>query len=90
MRLGAIPCFFKSRVSARFAALVIATALDNLVENIAILINGPPQPVLLAGDVDDHFIQMPEIVGAWLLATKAPGIVRTELLSCRVWGHHFS
>ena len=42
-----------------FGCLRIAAALHQHVENEAILINSPPQPVLLAADGDDDFIELP-------------------------------
>ena len=41
------------------AARVLSAALDQDVENEAVLINGAPEPVLFAGDRDDNLIHMP-------------------------------
>jgi hypothetical protein len=37
----------------------VSSTLDQDVKNEAVLIDGPPKPVLLSGDRDDDFIQMP-------------------------------
>jgi hypothetical protein len=39
--------------------------------------------MLLAGNADSHLIQMPDIIGAWLFATKALGIVRPNFFPHR-------
>jgi len=75
IRFGMMPCL----VSNRLAALVLR-ALDDLVEHIAVLIDGLPQPVLLAGDGDSHLVQMPHVAPAGLLALEVTGVVRAELL----------
>jgi hypothetical protein len=61
----------------------IAPTLNNLIENIAMLVNRAPQPMFLASDADDHFIQMPDIIPVGLLAVQSTGIVRTKLLAQR-------
>ncbi|ESX61403.1 hypothetical protein X759_35195 [Mesorhizobium sp. LSHC420B00] len=35
-----MPCFFRSRVSNRLAALAVAASLDDLVKHITVLIDG--------------------------------------------------
>jgi hypothetical protein len=54
--------------------------LNELVENVSVLVDSTPQPMLLTRNADDHLIQMPDIARARLLATEAPCILRTELL----------
>lgn len=43
-------------------SLGVATELHDLVENISILINGSPKPVLLAGDGNHHLVQVPDVL----------------------------
>ena len=62
-------------------SLGVATALNDFVEHIPVLIDGPPYPLLPASDGDNDFVQVPHIVAAGLLATKATRIIRAELLS---------
>ena len=57
----------------------IAAALEDFIEHIAILINRPPQPVLLARDRDRNLIQVPDVAAAWRLAPEAPSVSRPEL-----------
>lgn len=40
----------------------VAPGLDDLIEHPAILIDGAPQPVLLAGDGHDDFIKMSNVM----------------------------
>src|SRR5690606_38651207 len=61
--------------------LGVASALDDLVKHVSVLINGAPQPVLLASDADNHFIQMPDVMRTSLLAAQPPGIGRSKLFT---------
>src|SRR5881397_2319234 len=54
MTRGARPCFFSSLRSRRLAGLFVPPALDQDVEHEAILVNGPPEPVLLSPDHQAH------------------------------------
>jgi hypothetical protein len=58
--------------------LGVAADLLDSVEYIPILINCPPQPVLLTSNTDDDLIQMPDVVGPCWLAAEAAGIVPPE------------
>src|SRR5688572_28250671 len=62
-----------------FGRFGVAPRLDDLVEDIAIPIDGSPQPVLLAGNGDHDLVQMPDVARAWLLAPEAAGVLRPEL-----------
>jgi hypothetical protein len=42
----------------------ISSALDQDIENEAILVDGAPKPVLLAGDRDDDFVEMPFVTAS--------------------------
>lgn len=57
----------------------IAAVLDDLVEHMAILVNGAPQPVFPACDGDDDLVEMPDIVSAGFLAAQTVSVVRPEL-----------
>jgi hypothetical protein len=59
--------------------LGVASALDDLIENLAVLINRPPQPVFLARDRDHDFVEMPDVATAWCLAPEAASVRRPEL-----------
>lgn len=60
--------------------LGIAAGLHDLVEHIPVLIDGAPQPMLLAGDRDGHLVEVPNIVAACLLAVQAASIAGPEFL----------
>jgi hypothetical protein len=60
-------------------SLGVASALDDLIENIAVLINRPPQPVFLARDRDHDFVEMPDIATVWSLALEAASVRGSEL-----------
>ena len=57
----------------------VATRLDDLIEHIAILIDSPPQPVLLTGNGDDNLVEEPNIAAVRPLAFEATGVVGPEL-----------
>ena len=81
MRLGATPCFFNSRVSKRFAALVLRRFWTISSRTYPILVDSPPQPMFLTGDANDDFVQMPDIVRTWTLPSEPADIVRAEFQS---------
>jgi hypothetical protein len=43
--------------------LLVAQALDEHVENEALLVDSAPEPMLLAGDGDDDVIEVPYVDG---------------------------
>jgi hypothetical protein len=45
-----------------FRSLRVAAGLDDFVENVTLLIEGAPQPTLLAVDRDEDLVQVPDIV----------------------------
>src|SRR3954464_1243800 len=59
MTRGARPCFFSSLRSRRLAARLSPPALDQDVEHNPLLVDGPPQPVLLSPDQQAHFVEVP-------------------------------
>ena len=50
-----------------------ASGLDQEVEHLAFVVDRPPQPVLPATDLDDHFVEMPASTGTRTAATKITG-----------------
>jgi len=38
--------------------------LDDFIEDVAVLIDRPPQPMLAAADGDDDLVQMPDVAAA--------------------------
>ena len=58
----------------------VSSALDQDVENEAILIDGAPQPVLLAGDRDNDFVHMPFVAASGRAPADLIGERLAELL----------
>src|SRR5437762_8852881 len=56
-----------------FGGLLVAPALDENVENEAVLVDGTPEPVLLSGDADDDLIEVPFVATARRSLTNAVG-----------------
>jgi hypothetical protein len=54
--------------------LGVAARLNDFVEHIAVLINRPPEPVLLARDRDHDLVEMPDVAAAWRLALEAASV----------------
>ena len=73
-RRGGPPCLRKRRFSKRLAAFGVAGGLHDLIKHIAVLINRPPQPVLLVGDRDHDLVQMPDVAPARCLAPEAASV----------------
>src|SRR3954451_24992689 len=61
-----------------FGRLLVAPALDQDIENKALLINRAPEPMLLAGDGDNDLIQMPFIAAAGGTPADAVGELPAE------------
>src|SRR6476646_3595964 len=47
-----------------FGGLLVAPALDENIENEAVLVDGTPEPMLLPGEADDEFIEVPFVATA--------------------------
>src|SRR4051812_24276474 len=59
----------------------IAAALDQNIEHDPVLIDGTPQPMLLAGDVDHHLIEVPLVAGSRKTPADLVGKALAELQS---------
>ena len=53
----------EQRAQQALGRLLVAPALDQNVEHDAVLIHGTPEIMLLAGDLEHDFIQMPLVAG---------------------------
>ena len=60
--------------------VVVASALNQGIENEAVLIDGAPQPMFLAIDRDDDLVEMPLVAQARSAATDFVGEVSAEFL----------
>ena len=47
-----------------FGGLLVAPALNEDIENEAVLVDGTPEPMLLPGDADDNLIEVPFVATA--------------------------
>src|SRR5438270_11335906 len=56
-----------------FGGLLVAPALDQNIENEAVLVDGTPEPVLLSGDADDDLIEVPFVATARRSLTNEVG-----------------
>ncbi len=75
-----------SRLSQKFAheaanSVSIAATLKKDIKNKAVLIDGAPEPMFLAGDRDDDLVQMPFVAALWGATANISGKLATELLS---------
>ena len=62
-----------------FACLLVAPALHEDIKDVAFLVNRTPQPMLLAGDADDDFIEVPFVAAAGCLPADPVGEFPAEL-----------
>jgi hypothetical protein len=56
----------------------IAPSLHNLIEDVTVLVDRAPEPMLLACDRDDDLVEMPDVVCARLLPPEPSGIGAPE------------
>src|SRR5829696_6600395 len=62
-----------------FGGPLVAPALDQDVEHDPILVDSPPEPVLLSADHPAHFVEVPLVSRAWQLAADLVGEALAEL-----------
>jgi len=63
------------------SGLCVAAGPDDFVENIAVLIDGAPQPTFLAIDRNDDLVQMPDVTAAGSLTLQSVGVSRRRISS---------
>ena len=68
-RLGAI-LTVKHTTQEALSGYLIAPLLDQDVQNDAVLVNGSPQPVTFATDLQRNFVQMPLVAGSHSSSTQ--------------------
>ena len=56
----------------------VSTTLDQDLEDLALMVDGTPQIHELAGDPDDHFVEMPAIARSRTAPSQAPSDRRSE------------
>jgi len=59
--------------------LGIAVRLNDLIKHLTILIDGPPEPVLLTSDRDDDLVKMPDVTRARHFTPEPTGVITPEL-----------
>ena len=59
--------------------LGVPAGLDQDVEDVAVLIDGPPQLLPTAVDRQEHLVEMPPVAGSGLAAAQPAGVLRPEL-----------
>ena len=62
-----------------FGRFGVAAGLHDLIKDVSVLVNGPPQPVLLARDRDHDLIEVPDVAAAWGLAPETASVRGPEL-----------
>ena len=81
MTRGGMIADFRSLFMSRCAAAGVPSTLDQDVENDAVLIDGAPEPVWLAGDRDDDLIHMPLVAASRSASADLVSEGLAELLS---------
>jgi hypothetical protein len=56
----------------------MASSLDQKIENLAFIVDGPPQPELFDTNQDDHLVEMPARSRPMAPTAKLPGEQRPE------------
>ena len=70
---------FQQLAEQALGGLLVAPALDENVEHKPILVDGPPQPMLLSPDHQAHFVEVPFVARVWQLAADLVGEALAEL-----------
>jgi hypothetical protein len=70
---------FEKLVEKAFGSFLVASALHQNVQDIAVLIHGSPQVMFLATDREEDLVQMPLVAGPRLPAPQRVGIGLPEL-----------
>ena len=71
-------CFVSSLAMNRFAAFASAGS-DQDVEDVAVLVDGPPQVLPKAVDRHEHLVEVPLVAGSGLAASQAVRVGGSEL-----------
>ena len=79
--LGRDALLFQQAPQQTGRGLAVAPGLQNLVENIALLIDRAPEPMFLSGDADDDLIEMPDVAAAGPLALEPANEILAEFES---------
>lgn len=90
---GARPCLFEELAEQALGGLRVAPALDEDIENEAILVDGTPKPMLLPGDADDDLVKVPLVATARRSPTDAVGEFPAEFqapLPDRLMRHRYA
>src|SRR3954454_22016747 len=70
---------FQQLAEQALGGLLVPPALDENVEHDPILVDSPPEPMLLAADHQAHFVEVPLVARAWQPAPDLVGEVLPEL-----------
>ena len=62
-----------------FGCMPIAPGLEEDVDYVAVLVDGPPEILLAPLDMYEQFVQVPRVAQASLPAPEDPSVRRTEL-----------
>jgi len=69
---------FQQLTEEAFGRTPIAPGLDEDLNHVAVLVDGPPEILLAAVDVHEQFVQVPGVAQASLPAPEDAGVRRTE------------
>ncbi len=78
---GRSPLLLQELAEQAFGGLLVAPALDEDIENKALLVDRAPQPVLLAGDGEDDLVKVPFVAAVGSSPTEAVGEFPAEFQS---------
>jgi hypothetical protein len=54
-------------------------ALDDLIKDVSVLVNSPPQSVFLASNGNHDLVEVPDVAAAWGVAPESAGVCGPEL-----------
>src|SRR5712692_1530574 len=72
---------FQQLTEEAFGRTPIAPGLEEDVDHVAVLVDGPPEILLATLDVHEQFVQVPGVAQPSTPASKHPGVLGTEGLT---------
>jgi hypothetical protein len=73
-----IPQTLQQLAKEALGRLPVAAILNQYIEHVAVLINGPPEVMQFAPDANERLIQKPFVFGLWPAQLEAVGVGSAE------------
>ncbi len=75
---GCLSLMFQGPTKEAFSGSTISTLGDQNIDHVSILIDGSPKIAALASDINEQFVNMPDVAQSSLFSPQSSGIGRSE------------